>query len=188
MDPVVRSAMEKWPNVPDLFGWLSLDARGRWRLQGDEITHPGLVGFIGRNYQPDERGRWFFQNGPQRVFVALEMTPWIARLTPDGALVTHTGEPIAAHACLLDEAGRLIVAGVPGPALLDDRDLLDASTRFSHPDGSPADAGALLDHNAELTDIGLQLNAARLPLSRVLHTELAARFGFDPDPQPPHAA
>ena len=27
MDDIVRQAMAKWPNVPDCFGWLALDAR-----------------------------------------------------------------------------------------------------------------------------------------------------------------
>ncbi len=187
MDAVVRSAMHKWPNVPDLFGWLSLDARGHWRLQGERLTHTGLTEFIGRNYQTDEHGRWHFQNGPQRVFVTLEYTPWIARLMPDGALFTHTDQPIVAQACLLDEAGHLIVVSESGPALLDDRDLLEATTRLTLADGTPANPDALLAHGAEHTEVGLQLPSAWLPLSHILRAELPARFGFEPDPQPPQA-
>ena len=33
--------------------------------------------FIARNYEADEHGRWFFQNGPQRVFVDLELAPLV---------------------------------------------------------------------------------------------------------------
>lgn len=28
MDDIVKQAMVKWPNVPDCYGWLGLDARG----------------------------------------------------------------------------------------------------------------------------------------------------------------
>ena len=38
MDDIVKAAMAKWLNVPDCYGWLGLDARGRWwmrkRLRG----------------------------------------------------------------------------------------------------------------------------------------------------------
>ena len=77
MDDTVMRAMAKWPNVPNAYGWLALDARGRWLLKGERIGNAGVVEFIGRNYAPDDRGRWFFQNGPQRVFVTIEIAPWI---------------------------------------------------------------------------------------------------------------
>ncbi len=50
MDEIVMQAMAKWPNVPDVFGWLSLDQRGNWRLRGEAMTHRGATEFIGRNY------------------------------------------------------------------------------------------------------------------------------------------
>jgi hypothetical protein len=87
MDDIVKAAMAKWPDVPDCYGWLALDARGNWRMRdarcqalnlpGDIIRHPSLINFINRNYTVDERGCWFFQNGPQRVYVDLETTPYI---------------------------------------------------------------------------------------------------------------
>ncbi|XOT98625.1 DUF2946 family protein, partial [Alcaligenes pakistanensis] len=33
--------------------------------------------FFNRNYQADEKGRWFIQNGPQRVYVRLDAAPLI---------------------------------------------------------------------------------------------------------------
>ena len=45
MDPSVIAAMAKWPNVPDCRGWLSLDRRGQWRLQGSPVRHAGLAEF-----------------------------------------------------------------------------------------------------------------------------------------------
>jgi len=45
MDSDVLAAMARWPDVPDAYGWLSLDARGRWRLHpaGDALAGgPGV--------------------------------------------------------------------------------------------------------------------------------------------------
>src|SRR5262245_10851898 len=79
MDDAVVRAMAKWPNVPNVYGWLNLDRRGNWMIKGDRIANEGVTAFIGRNYAPDEQGRWYFQNGPQRVFVTLDYTPFVIR-------------------------------------------------------------------------------------------------------------
>ena len=50
------------------------------QVKGSRIEHDGLRGFIQRNYEADARGCWFFQNGPQRVYVELEAAPWVFRL------------------------------------------------------------------------------------------------------------
>ena len=88
--------MGKWPDVPHVFGWLRLDRRGDWLIKGEHIVNSGVKAFIGRNYGADERGRWFFQNGPQRVFVALDYTPFVVRTSGDGppSLETHINRPI----------------------------------------------------------------------------------------------
>ncbi len=94
MDDTVLAAIAKWPNVPAVYGWLGLSARGEWRLKGQPIGNAALREFIGRNYAADERGRWYFQNGPQRVFVELEAAPWIWRISSDGLqrqVLAHTG-------------------------------------------------------------------------------------------------
>ena len=101
MDDMVRQAMAKWPNVPHCYGWLGLDARGHWYMRDDRaqaagpfsqadggnpvskgslLRHDKLIDFIQRNYGVDERGQWYFQNGPQRVYVELEVAPWVWRL------------------------------------------------------------------------------------------------------------
>jgi len=83
MDEIVKAALKKWPNVPACVGWLGLDARGDWymrddrvqaagpfpQVKGSRLLHDKLVAFIGRNYERDDGGCWFFQNGPQRVYV-----------------------------------------------------------------------------------------------------------------------
>jgi len=90
MDDIVRQAIAKWPNVPHCYGWLGLDARGNWYMRDDQaqaagpfaggslagkgslLKHDKLIDFIARNYESDKAGQWFFQNGPQRVYVELE--------------------------------------------------------------------------------------------------------------------
>ena len=102
MDDIVKQALAKWPNVPDCYGWLGLDARGNWYMRDDRVQaagpfanplaggslqskgsmlkHEKLIDFIQRNYESDASGCWFFQNGPQKVYVELEATPWIWRI------------------------------------------------------------------------------------------------------------
>jgi len=185
MDPIVRSAMEKWPDVPDLYGWLSLDARGQWALRGDVIRHAAMVDFIGRNYQSDEIGRWHFQNGPQRVYVTLAYTPWIARRLSSGDFETHTQRPLPASSCLVDEDGQLILVSPLGPALIDDRDLLATSAHIVDDRGEPADADALLDHDGLIDGLRLQLRSTLIPFERIRRAELPARFRYDPSPAQP---
>jgi len=131
MDDMVLAAMVKWPNVPACRGWLGLDTRGDWYMRdaaaqaagpfqvachaplpdlakGSRLQHAGLSAFIGRNYAVDETGRWYFQNGPQRVFVELASTPWVWRLDTGGQVYAHTGVAVArVLECVLDEVGRL---------------------------------------------------------------------------------
>ena len=64
MDDSVLRGLAKWPDVPAVYGWLSLDRRGHWRIKGEHIGNPTVSAFIGRNYEYDSQGRWFFQNGP----------------------------------------------------------------------------------------------------------------------------
>jgi hypothetical protein len=130
MDPIVEAAMRKWPMVPHCYGWLALDARGDWylrdesaqaagpfpQIKGSRIEHDGLRGFIERNYECDARGCWYFQNGPQRVYVELEAAPWVFRLEAaeagrDGRWrISLPGGRQARHrAAWLDESGRLFL-------------------------------------------------------------------------------
>jgi hypothetical protein len=128
MDDIVKAALKKWPNVPHCYAWLALDARGDWYMRdertqaagpfpqskGSRILHDKLREFIERNYASDEHGCWFFQNGPQRVYVELEAAPWVWRLQarPSSAprIASHTGLPAIFKGAHLDEHGRLFLA------------------------------------------------------------------------------
>ena len=127
MDDIVKQAMAKWPNVPHAWGWLGLDARGNWWLRdaeaqavggfasgaagarGEMLRHEKLIDFIQRNYAADADGQWYFQNGPQRVYVELEAAPWIWRIAEDGAVMAHDGQAAQVRAVLTDEQGRVFL-------------------------------------------------------------------------------
>ncbi len=143
MDDIVKAAMAKWPNVPDCYGWLGLDARGQWWMRDDNaqrsgpfagvgantvskgslLKHDKLIEFINRNYGADEHGRWFFQNGPQRVFVELEVAPWVWRVQADFVLQAHTGRTTEVQSVYLDEYGRLFALTELGPGLVHSDDM-----------------------------------------------------------------
>lgn len=146
MDDIVKQALAKWPNVPDCSGWLGLDARGRWFMRDDRtqaagpfpqsrgslLQHDKLMEFIHRNYEVDAHGRWFFQNGPQRVFVELENTPWVLRVQSDGSVVTHTGKPATATECLVDEQGHVYLFTEHGLGLVHTLDVQAVANAIEH--------------------------------------------------------
>lgn len=130
MDEAVLRALARWPGVADVYGWLVLDRRGEWRLrvEGAErrferIGNRALRDFICRNYAADARGRWYFQNGPQRVYVELAYAPLVVRLDAAG-LTDHCGRAFGEpRGIWQDEEGSLLLLGDLGLGLVDDRDL-----------------------------------------------------------------
>ncbi|WP_395008698.1 DUF2946 family protein [Undibacterium sp.] len=134
MDDIVLAAMAKWPNVPHCYGWLALDARGNWRMRderaqalnlaGDLIRNSTLQGFINRNYLCDDNGNWYFQNGPQKVYIDLAATPYIAQILPDQTWRLHTGQimPTATRVWILDD-GNIVCQADQFLCQLDDRDI-----------------------------------------------------------------
>ena len=185
MDDIVKQAMAKWPNVPACAGWLGLDVRGNWYLRdgaaqasggfasglpgakGSLVEHAKLAEFIGRNYLVEPDGRWYFQNGPQRVYIELENTPWVWRARwSDGRLHLHSHTGVAVPAdklhLLTDELGAVYLASTLGLGVVHTQDVLDVAEAM--------DAGLL--PSAELVE------CAALP----------AQFGFVRSPalwQPP---
>ncbi len=122
MDEIVARSLAKWPNVPAVYGWLSLDRRGNWLIKGEKIGNAALREFIGRNYEPDAQGRWYFQNGPQRVYVALAYTPLVVHYEGE-RLLDHCGRAYEGDTAYQDDEGSVLIAGARTIALLDDRDL-----------------------------------------------------------------
>lgn len=190
MDESVRRAMGKWPDVPAVFGWLSLDEGGHWHLRGEPVTHPGLTEFINRNYDCDEHGRWFFQNGPQRGYVTLAYTPWILHVEISGTLRTHTGRAIERidHACV-DDDGHLLLATEAGIGLVAADSVASVSEWLLDEHGEPLEADAFADalerlRAGEAAGVYLRYGGRTVELESVARADVPARFGFVPDPQP----
>ena len=190
MDESVRAMMDRWPDVPDLYGWLSLDEAGRWRLKGEPITHPGLVGYINRNYESDEHGRWFFQNGPQRGFVRLAYTPWVLHVDGSGTLNTHTERPIeSVEAAWIDDEGNLLLDTEIGIGLVDAGSLAAVAEWLVDEQGAgagPDDLESALSRLQQGQSAGLYLRRddRSVAIGLVRRAEVPQRFGFVADPQP----
>jgi hypothetical protein len=145
MDDIVKKAMVKWPNVPDCYGWLGLDARGNWYMRDDAaqaagafasglpgakgslLQHEKLIEFIQRNYSCDTQGEWFFQNGPQRVYVELQATPWIWRVDAAAGITSHADGAATYQAALMDEHGWLYLQTSAGFGLVHTQDMANAA-------------------------------------------------------------
>ena len=179
MDDIVRQALRKWPNVPHTYGWLALDRRGDWYLRddaaqasgpfptvkGSRIEHEKLREFIQRNYLCDARGCWFFQNGPQRVYVELEAAPWVWRLDARAgglpSVTSHTGLSTQGTTAYEDESGRLFLA---------------------------TDLGLGLVHSLELEIAADAVEAGLWTVEPVRFDELPRRFGYCRQPAAPASA
>ena len=176
MDQNVIDAVAKWPDVPAVYGWLSLDRRGNWRIKGGVVTNPAVAAFIGRNYTCDKRGAWFFQNGPQRVFVALDGAPWVLRMTLPGRLETHTGVAVTAPTqAWIDDGGNLLLATEHGMGLVCDRDLPALLEMIHDGSGQPATEDQLLKLMAGASlPLQLRFVGAALPISPIAGDDIPA--------------
>ncbi len=184
MDEMVIRALTKWPNVPACYGWLGLDARGQWWMRddaeqalggftsgvqgakGSRLGHDKLISFIGRNYSATEQGAWYFQNGPQQVFVELEATPHVWRITPANpaqlnatdnlGVRNHADQEARVQRCITDEYGRVYLECDIGFGLVHSLDVQLA---------------------ADAIDSGLWV------LTQIPAAQLPARFGYIRSPQ-----
>ena len=193
MDEIVLRGMAKWPNVPSVYGWLSLDRRGQWLLKGERVTNPGITDFFARNYSRDDAGRWFVQNGPQRVFVRLEYTPFVFRLAseaPAGVQV-HTGTAVSAiRQVHVDEQGNVLLDTDLGAGVIHDADLDAVVSAFRGSGGRTLDDNAI---DAALVTLQsgraaaqeLELGQRTYAVTPINSGEIASRYGFNPRPLQP---
>ena len=169
MDDIVKPAKAKWPNVPYCYRWLGLDARGNWYMRDDRIQalgsfasglpgakgsmlkHEKLIDFIERNYSVDAQGCWYFQNGPQRVYVELEATPFIWRVDAQGAIMSSARKTATLVQVYMDERGW---------------PYLHTSLGFG------------LVHTQAVASLGRALEDLHWPIEGVRVSELPSRFGY----------
>lgn len=188
MDDNVLAAMKRWPDVPAVSGWLSLSVQGQWRLHpagdactpgpdgalpaGEPISNPQLLAFLSRNYNRDDTGRWYVQNGPQRVYVRLDAAPFVVATSgthTEPALQSHTGSWVpSVQSWWIDSEGRLFVQTPLGPGLIAGRDTAEALGRLQ-PD--------VPGHRAiEAADLeALERDGAALPLRWALKPDAHGR-------------
>jgi hypothetical protein len=197
MDESVQNALRKWPDVPAAYGWLALDRRGNWLLEGRLLRHARTIAFINRNYLADESGAWLFQNGPQKVYVSLAYTPWILHRRADhapgsrGALSTHTGTTLSElRSARVDEEGNLLLDSAQGVGLLDGRDLVGYSSAFCDPSGRPLSDADFTDALARLmagdpARLGLRDGDRIVEVHPIRRADVPAHFGFIAEPVPP---
>ncbi|MDO5667565.1 MAG: DUF2946 family protein [Alcaligenaceae bacterium] len=134
MDEQVLAAMNKWPNVPAAYGWLSLNERGLWRFHhqgdfaadpaGDTIENRQLIDFLGRNYTVNDRGEWYVQNGPQKAYVTLPHAPLILFYNnSQTTLSTHHDHTVSTiKQWYFSNDGRIFAQTDLGAAMLSGRD------------------------------------------------------------------
>ena len=198
MDGQVLRSLIKWPNVPHCFGWLALDRRGQWRMRdefaqanqlaGSVIQHTALNEFISRNYACDSLGRYFFQNGPQKVFITLDATPWIARIIPgeDGLqLLSQCGTKIKPVSALSDENGNIYITGlIPqsrsnenNSAVFDTTESLSVALLHDHDLVLFSNQSKVIEDACSFKG-SWQWNGQTLPIEPIHSIELGERFHF----------
>jgi hypothetical protein len=173
MDDIVKQAMAKWPHVPHCYSWLGLDARGNWYMRDDRtqalgsfgsgvpgakgsmLKHGKLIDFIERNYSVDAQGCWYFQNGPQRVYVELEATPFIWRVDAHGAITSSASEAAVLVQVYMDERGW---------------PYLHTSLGFG------------LVHTQDVASLAQALELQHWPIEEVQTSDLPGRFGYQMSP------
>lgn len=197
MDPDVVKSLARWPNVPAAYGWLSLTPRGLWRFHagglaaeggaGDQISNERITAFINRNFEHDDAGNWFFQNGPQRAYVRIDAAPLVLRYGPDNdALVTHTGQPCGTVSnWWLDETGRVFATTEAGPCVVDDRELMRVlDDLVADNELDLLDAMSALEPGQSIQVVH-RLAPQGSPLTRINSQEIADTLGFVSCPVPP---
>ncbi len=202
MDNLVLQSLTKWPAVPNCFGWLALDRRGRWRIRseytqkynlpGEVIQNSNLNNFITRNYSRDQIGRYFFQNGPQRVFITLDAAPWIVRITPSNEvlqLVTQCQNEFHPQEALSDESGNIFISGITMQSILKDEGIPtfiqlnqpSIALLHDHDLGLFSDLAKLDNHSCSLESSWNWLGRI-LPIHPIHSLEIPSKFGFNKNP------
>jgi hypothetical protein len=146
---------------------------------GDIIRHESLLAFIYRNYDCDTRGAWYFQNGPQRVYVELEATPFIARTDPELGFVLHDRTPVREiDQIYMTDAGQLIIQSRQKIAMLDPSDLAHCLAMLYVEDHAIADDDLLTWLSAPNQPLQIKLGQLLKSVEWIDSNQLQKRFGF----------
>lgn len=124
--------------------------------KGSVLRHEKLIDFIHRNYEADAQGGWFFQNGPQRVYIELEATPHIWRIGDDFEVTSHTGALAQVNKTLVDNDGKVYLHTTLGLGLV---------------------------HTLDVPKAAQALEMSRWTLEDVAADELPAQYGYVMSPE-----
>lgn len=162
-------------------------------LPGKVIEHSALKEFISRNYACDNTGRYFFQNGPQRVFITLTYTPWVASIIPGEntpKIITQCQTEIDPSSALSDEHGNIYIAGLITQSICKDlrnqqfetANCLSIALLHDHDLDQFSELAKLRE---EACSFGGSWNwqGKQLALDPIHSEELSKRFGFIKNPQ-----
>jgi len=141
-------------------------ASGIEGAKGSLLQHERLLEFIARNYAVDAQGRCYFQNGPQRVYVELESTPWIWRVESDFTVRSHTGEQQVPNDCLVDENGFVYLLCPLGLGLVHTLDVAMVA--------SAIEQGKWVPHEVTSSDIPSKYHFITSPRAYVAQAPVAA--------------
>jgi hypothetical protein len=158
------------------------------QLAGSVIQHTTLNEFISRNYACDSLGRYFFQNGPQRVFITLDATPFIVRIIPTEngpQLLTQCGTEIKPQGALSDEKGNIYITGFMPQSLSEQiesavftkTESLSVALLHDHDLDLFSDQSKVLEDACSFRG-SWQWKGKDLPLEPIHSTELSQRFHF----------
>jgi hypothetical protein len=130
-------------------------ASGLPGAKGSMLKHEKLIDFIERNYSVDAQGCWYFQNGPQRVYVELEATPFIWRVDAQGAIMSSARQTATLVQVYMDERGW---------------PYLHTSLGFG------------LVHTQDVASLAQALEVLHWPIEEASSAELPARFRYQMSP------
>jgi len=205
VDQSILSAIAKWPDVPYCYGWLFLDRRGAFRirneysqkhhLSGEHIKHPGMCDSIRNNICIDTHNQYFFQNGPQRVYLSLAYCPYVVRFIPsqqyDWVLQNHLSQEIQPTRCFLDEKGNILLEFIAS--------ILQCSntSQLSFSETQIRSVALLHDHDLNIFSELSQMNIAScgvigvfkwrsldIPIEPIIGHDVAKEFHFKQTPIP----
>ena len=123
--------------------------------KGSMLKHEKLIDFIERNYSVDAQGCWYFQNGPQRVYVELEATPFIWRVDEQGAIFSSARQTTTLVQVYTDERGWPYLQTALGFGLV---------------------------HTQDVASLAQALELRHWSIEEVSSAELPARFGYQMSP------
>src|SRR5690606_21464773 len=146
-----------------------------------------VTAYIGRNYERDSEGCWFFQNGPQRVYVELEYTPFVYRIIDNSGRIDvdcHTGVPATAlYGAWIAEDGAPVPETEHGAGVVHDRDLEAALPALVDTDGASVAedelerAMALLQQGKDAA-LWMRVGASNVKVEPMRSSDAPERFGF----------